>query len=208
MTFPRVVQSTINHGGSIYRVSQKRKLKPLDLDHYTASLASWLPVPVTFSYYCTSLTLTKVWVHKDLNPLIFLSGICTLIEHIKSHFNALFFLFLFSFWLEYNCFRGLPGGTEVKNPLPMQETWVQSLGLEDPLAEKTATQYSCLEYFMGRRVWWATVHGVPRTWTEHTRKIALQCCVGFLYTMKWISHMYTYVPCLLYLPPSPLIPPL
>ena len=43
-------------------------------------------------------------------------------------------------------FRGLPGGTEVKNPLPMQETWVPSLGLEDPLAEKMATHSRILAW--------------------------------------------------------------
>ena len=26
-------------------------------------------------------------------------------------------------------------------------------------------QYSCLENCMGRRAWWATVHGVARSWT-------------------------------------------
>ena len=35
----------------------------------------------------------------------------------------------------------------VKNPPAMQETWVQSLGGEDPLEEGMSTQlqYSCLE---------------------------------------------------------------
>ena len=26
-------------------------------------------------------------------------------------------------------------------------------------------QYSCLEYSMDRRAWWATVHGVAKNWT-------------------------------------------
>ena len=33
----------------------------------------------------------------------------------------------------------------------MQETWVQSLGLEDPLEEGNAHQYSCLENPHGQR---------------------------------------------------------
>ena len=33
------------------------------------------------------------------------------------------------------------------------------------------------------------------------RKIALQCFVGFCHTTMWISHKYTYVPCLLNLLP-------
>ena len=36
------------------------------------------------------------------------------------------------FGLDINVF-GFPGGSVMKNPLPMQEMWVQSLGQEDPL---------------------------------------------------------------------------
>ena len=36
----------------------------------------------------------------------------------------------------------------VKNLLAMQETWVPSLGWEDPLGKVMATQYSCLENSM------------------------------------------------------------
>ena len=41
----------------------------------------------------------------------------------------------------------------VKNPLAMQETWVQSLGWEDPLGEGHGNplQYSCLENPRGQR---------------------------------------------------------
>ena len=40
-----------------------------------------------------------------------------------------------------------PGGSEVKNPPAMWETWVWSLDMEDPLGEGNGTplQYSCLE---------------------------------------------------------------
>ena len=52
----------------------------------------------------------------------------------------------------------------VKKLLIMQETWVQSLGQEDPLEKDMATlQYSCLEDSMDRGVWWATVHGVKKS---------------------------------------------
>ena len=45
----------------------------------------------------------------------------------------------------------------------MQETWVQSLGWEDPLEEGMATlQYSCLENPMDRGAWRAIVaHQAP-----------------------------------------------
>ena len=38
----------------------------------------------------------------------------------------------------------------VKNPLAMQETWVQSLGWEDPLEEGTATHSSILAWRIPR----------------------------------------------------------
>ena len=47
----------------------------------------------------------------------------------------------------------------VKNPPAMQETWVQSLGWEDPLEEGMATHSSILAWriLMDREAWWATV---------------------------------------------------
>ena len=56
----------------------------------------------------------------------------------------------------------------VKNLPAMQETWVQSLGWEDPLEKGTATyplQYSGLENSMDGEAWHATVHGVPKSRT-------------------------------------------
>ena len=75
----------------------------------------------------------------------------------------------------------------VKNPPAMQETWLRSLGWEDPLEKEMAThssipawripwteepggplQYSCLENPMHRGTWRATVHGVTKSWTQLT----------------------------------------
>ena len=53
------------------------------------------------------------------------------------------------------------------NLLEMQETWVPSLGREDPLEEGMATHSSMLAWRipMERAAWWATVHGVAgRGW--------------------------------------------
>ena len=52
----------------------------------------------------------------------------------------------------------------VKNPPAEQDTWVQSLGWEDPLEEGMATCFSILAWRipMDRRAWWATVHGVAK----------------------------------------------
>ena len=71
---------------------------------------------------------------------------------------------------------------QMVNNLPiMQETWLLSPAQEDPLKKGMAThshtthscvathtrilQYSCLENFMDRGAWWATVHGVAKSWT-------------------------------------------
>ena len=50
----------------------------------------------------------------------------------------------------------------VKNPPAMGETWVRSLGWEDPLEEGMETHSSILAWKipMDRGAWWATVHGV------------------------------------------------
>ena len=47
----------------------------------------------------------------------------------------------------------------------MQETWVRSLGWEDPLEEGMATHFSILAWKIptDRGAWWATVHGVTKS---------------------------------------------
>ena len=47
----------------------------------------------------------------------------------------------------------------VKNLPAMQETWVWSLGWEDPLEKGMATHSSILAWRMDRKAWWATVQG-------------------------------------------------
>ena len=52
----------------------------------------------------------------------------------------------------------------VKTQPAMRETWVQSLGWEDPLEEGMATHSSMLacRIPMDRGAWWATVHGIAK----------------------------------------------
>ena len=53
----------------------------------------------------------------------------------------------------------------VKNLPEMWETWVQSLGLEDPL-EKDMAIHSIIFAWkipMDRGAWWATVHGATKS---------------------------------------------
>ena len=56
----------------------------------------------------------------------------------------------------------------VKNPLAVRETWIQSLGWEDPLEEGMATHSSILAWRipLDRGAWWATVHGVTKSQTQ------------------------------------------
>ena len=56
----------------------------------------------------------------------------------------------------------------VKNPPAVQETWVQSLGLEDPREEGMATHSSILAWRipMDRGAWWAAVHGITQSQTQ------------------------------------------
>ena len=56
----------------------------------------------------------------------------------------------------------------VKNLPAMRETWVPSLGWEDPLQEEMATHSTILAWRipMDRGAWWATVQGVAKSWTR------------------------------------------
>ena len=50
----------------------------------------------------------------------------------------------------------------VKNPLSMRETWVPSLGWEDPLKDSLATHFNILAWRipMEGGAWQATVYGI------------------------------------------------
>ena len=56
----------------------------------------------------------------------------------------------------------------VKNLPAMQETWVLSLGWEDPLEKEMATHSSILVWRipMDRGAWRAAVHGVAKSQTR------------------------------------------
>ena len=53
----------------------------------------------------------------------------------------------------------------VKNLTAMWDTWVQSLGWEDPLEKSMATHSSILAWriSMDRGAWWAIVHGIAKS---------------------------------------------
>ena len=53
----------------------------------------------------------------------------------------------------------------VKRLPTMRETQVRSLGWEDPLEKEMATHSSTVAWKIHRGAWWATVHGVAKSWT-------------------------------------------
>ena len=59
---------------------------------------------------------------------------------------------------------GLSGKESTCNERNVQDTWVQSLGWEDPLEKEGV---SCLENSMDRGAWQDTVHGVTKTTNTH-----------------------------------------
>ena len=78
-------------------------------------------------------------------------------------------MYLFQLWLPQSMYPvvGLLGhmlAQMVKNLPAMQETWVRSLGWEDPLEEGMATHFSILarRIPMDRGGWQTIVHGVAK----------------------------------------------
>ena len=71
----------------------------------------------------------------------------------------------------------------VENLSAMQETWVQSLGQEDPLEEGMATHSSILVWRIpvDRGAWQAIAHGVSKSWTRLSElSTHIVICRGFL----------------------------
>jgi len=77
-------------------------------------------------------------------------------------------LTMFFFSLKYGLFLNIKSSLVaqmVKNLPEMQETWVQSLGWEDPLEKGMATHSSILAWSIAldRSAWCASVHGVTKS---------------------------------------------
>ena len=75
----------------------------------------------------------------------------------------------------------------VKNLPAMQETWVRSLGWEDPLEEGMATHSSILAWRspMDRGAWWATDRGVPKSRTQLSTEQTLSLTSSVLLAMPF-----------------------
>ena len=61
-----------------------------------------------------------------------------------------------------------PDGSVMKNPSEMREMWVRPLGWEDALEGGMTTHPSIPAWrvHMDRGAWWATDHGVAKSWTQ------------------------------------------
>ena len=80
----------------------------------------------------------------------------------------------------------------VKNSPATQETWVQSLGREDPLEKGIAPHSSILAWRipMDRGAWWATSMGLQRARHDYVTNHSTAQCVGmyiYIYTMEYYS---------------------
>ena len=67
-----------------------------------------------------------------------------------------------------------------------QETWVRSLGQEDPLEKGMVTHSSILAWknSMDKGAWWAVVHGIAKSWTRlsiHTHTHTHTTAVKLIY---------------------------
>ena len=91
-----------------------------------------------------------------------------------------------------NLYQSFPVAQTVKKLPAMQESWVRSLGWEDPLKEGMATHSSILAWkiFMDRGAWRATVHVVAESdTTEWLRAVQHYLIWGWL--NLWMSN-YRY----------------
>ena len=76
---------------------------------------------------------------------------------------------------------GVLGGSVIKNPPAIQETaynardvgLIPGSGRAPGEGNGNSLQYSCLENSMDGGAWWATVHGVAKSWTRLSDSLAL-----------------------------------
>ena len=74
----------------------------------------------------------------------------------------------------------------VKNLPAIRETWVQSLGWEDPLEEGMASHSSILAWRipMDRGAWQATGHGTAKNWTQLSNQAQHSTNKSYIYKLK------------------------
>ena len=69
---------------------------------------------------------------------------------------------------KYATMKGFPGGSDGKGSACNAGDLgsISGLGRFPGEEHSNPLQYSCLENSMGRGAWWATVHGVKKSWTQ------------------------------------------
>ena len=88
--------------------------------------------------------------------------------------------------------EGFPGGTVVKNPPAMEETWVQSLGQEDPLEEDMATHSSILAW---RIPWTEESSRLQSLHSQSGRQLSDRICMHKVYVTEAMSIASPDFPC-------------
>ena len=86
-----------------------------------------------------------------------------------------------AFYWDYGLLITKPAGLLVKNPLAMQETWVQSLGREDPLEKEMATHSNILAW---RIPWTEEPGGLYNPW-HHKESDSIE----WARTGRWCKDM-------------------
>ena len=74
---------------------------------------------------------------------------------------------LFGYTVPLDAFQSFPGGSDGKEPACPAGDWslIPASGRSPGEGNGYPLQYSCLENSMDRGAWWATVHGVVKSWT-------------------------------------------
>ena len=82
------------------------------------------------------------------------------------------------------CTVGFPGGSVAKNPHAMQETWVWSLGWDDPLEKGMATHFSILAWRIPWTLWCMELQRVGHDWATFTY---------FTYHVQYCARPWAYI---------------
>ena len=86
--------------------------------------------------------------------------------------------------------KGFPGSAVVKNPpANAGDTGLIPESGRSPGEENgNPLQYSCLENPMDQEAWWATVHGVAKSWTHRVTIYSLDVLL-FLFGTSLLFHV-------------------
>ena len=126
-------------GSLVGKISWRRGWQPTPVfspgkSHRRRSLAGYCPWDHKESDTTEQLTLSLLTAFLHSLDLINMSNKCQMSIYLKIFIRSFFF------FSELSCHRASLIAQLVKNPPPMWETWVLSLGWEDPLGKGTHSQ--------------------------------------------------------------------